>query len=134
MACDGTAKKMIKQAEKKKVLALKGDEEDTIRKVLIEEIINFTSKKSPEDAFIDVLSQIIAWVCKKDENLNEYANRFSGEVERYVKLKYTLTTAKRRQFAFMLLQNAVLPADTMNTIMYQLTMAKKRDKYGILVI
>lgn len=59
MAGDGTAKQMIKQAEKSKLLTLKGIPEDTTRELLGGSIINIISRESPTDAVraeVDVLS------------------------------------------------------------------------------
>lgn len=137
MALIGTAKEMIKKAETNKVLTLRDDEGDRTMKILRKGTIKTISKESPADAArseVDILSQVIACIRKNDGMLNEYASSFSGKVARYVSLTSTLTTVTSRLLDVMLLSDPVLTVDIMNTIMYQLNMAKKRDEFGIVVI
>lgn len=47
IACDGIAKEVFKQAQKKKVVTLKEDEEDTTRELMVEKIIDIVWKESP---------------------------------------------------------------------------------------
>lgn len=74
MACDGTAQKMIKPAEKKQLLKLKGSPEETSRELLDGSIIDIILRKSPIDdvgAEMDVLSEIIDCLLKRYEKPSE---------------------------------------------------------------
>lgn len=137
MMCDMTSKEILKQAETDGKLTLKGNESDPTRTALVESIVEVLATESPTEAVrheVDILSDIVACVRRKDEAPREFATRFRGVIARYVNATKMLSPPVSRQFAVMMLRNAELSSDTMNAIMFQLSSLGKPTSNTVIEI
>lgn len=128
LACAKISKELLRQAEKNKILQLKVESDGPRRDKFVDKIVEIISKVSPTGNIrreVDALSEIIACMRTEGETPAENANRFNRSVAKYSNMTCMLTDATSRQFAIVLLSNANLSPDALNSMTYQLTSTEK---------
>lgn len=124
MACDGLSKELLKQKENSGKLNMDGETEDKNRSKLMESIIETIAKDTPNEAVmreVELLSNIQLCQRNNTETVPEFVGRYKGAVARYVNQTAELTEFANRQFAIIMLRNAKLASNTMNTVTFQIT-------------
>lgn len=124
LACDDEAKAKLRAEETENRLILKGSSDDPNRVALIEKLLTAIAYETPSERIqreVAMLTDIHG--CKRDEyeDTESYANKFEALVAKYVHQKNRRSPSDDQQWALLLLQNANLTADTLNSITFQLT-------------
>lgn len=125
LSCDSDAQDLLSMAEAINNIVLDGSDKDDLRKEnMIKNIIKTIAKDSPTE-IINRGNQMLADIreCKRGEteNVSDYFTYLNGCVARYVDQSSPLSDFTSRRFAFLILRNAQLISDTMNSIVLQLT-------------
>lgn len=95
---------------------------------MLEAVFNLTAKDSPTKLVrreVDLLTQIEVCSQKNGETVATYAPRFNNVVAQYVNQTTSLSDASSRQLALLMLRNALLSTDTLNTLIFRLTAISK---------
>ena len=124
MACDSVAQDMLRKAELLGNVCLEGHENDPKRVKLVEEVLSVIAKESPSEKVrheVELLTEIHKCERMSTEDTSEYANRFNGAVARYANHMGGMNHTDNRQFAVMMVRNAMLSSDTLNALTFQLT-------------
>lgn len=124
-ACDEQAKDRLEQAETSGILTLKGnDTEDPNRTHLVQTIIDLISKESINDKVarqVQLLADIQNCKRRTGEPPSDFSERFMSAVARYCVYTGALNESESRQFAVMMIKNAMLSPETQANFIIQLT-------------
>lgn len=123
-ACDRNAQDMLKQAEVGGKFCIDGHENDPNRTKLVEEVLSVIAKETPTDKLrkeVDLLDTIHKCSRANGQTPSEYVVAFNGALARYVNETGAVDEKTSRQFSTLMIKNACLPADTLNSLMFQLS-------------
>lgn len=115
---------MIRKAENSEFLALEGSKNDLVRVKLVEGIIEVIAKESEVDKLrreVELLSEIHSCSRYDSEKPSKYVVRISSALERYINQTGIIDPKVSRQLATLMIQNANLTADTLTSIIFQLS-------------
>lgn len=129
-ACDVHAQDMLQKAELAGELNLDGSEDDEDRTNLVESIINIIAKESPTDKLrqeVELLTAIHNCERESKESPAEYVVRFNSALARYANQSGSIDQRASRQFATLMIKNAKLSPDTLNSVMFQLSTQSSID-------
>lgn len=121
--CDETPNELLKQAGVDEMVALRGRTDYPVRTQLAESIICILAKNSLTEsvcAYVGGISEIAAYVQGVIEFPIEFCALVKGGIARHVSVSRALSASSSRQFVSLMLRNASLSSDTMNSIMYEL--------------
>lgn len=124
MACDGTAQDMLQEAELVGAICLEGRADDPKRIKLVDEVLAVIAKETASEKVrkeVELLTEIHKCERRQNEDTSEFANRFTGAVARYANHMGGMSSKDSRQFAVLMVRNAMLSADTLNALTFQLT-------------
>ena len=124
LSCDTLSQELLNQAEKSGELVLDGQQDDVSRNKMVEKILNTIAKDTPTEKVkreVDLLTEIQSCQRTSDESPSTFAVRFSSAVAAYANQTVELNENTSRQFAVLMLRNANLSPDTLNSLLFQLT-------------
>lgn len=124
LAADDDAKETIKQAETEGQFVLKGSDEDPDRTELVEALLTLIATETPTEKVqreVEMLNEIQTCKRRPSETADVFANRYKACIARYVNQTTVSSPGSDKQWAVMLLRNAMLSPDTLNAITFQLT-------------
>lgn len=124
MSCDADTKAKLRAAETGGILNLKGEIDDPDRSHLISQILSTIAAESASEKIqreVTMLNNIHQCNRHKNETPETFANRFDAKVAEYVHQRSDKHSSNDQQWALLMLQNANLTPDTLNSITFQLT-------------
>lgn len=86
MACDGTARDLLRKAENSSELNLDSDEDDENKSDVVEAILKILAMDGPTEKIrrqVDLLTNIQSCTRRTGETTTHYAARFNGAVAQY---------------------------------------------------
>lgn len=128
MACDETTQDLLQKAGNSGLLCLDGSEDVPKRSKLTEQTLKVIAKESETDHIkkeVELLSEIPTVQRNTGETPSKYVVRFNRVIAKYANHSGVIGYKDNRQFAILMLKNANLSPDTINSVMFQLTILYK---------
>lgn len=130
-ACDSIAQDILTRADRAGKVDLAGKEDDECRTKLVEGIIGVVAQDTPAESVrreVDILTVIQTCVRGDMETPERFSSRLNRAVARYAIQCGEMDQTTDRQFAVLMIRNAKLSNDTMNSLTFKLTaMAAESD-------